>query len=301
MTSRGTMDEAETLVTLYECVRVIRKTRSGPPVHEEEDGVWALDESWCDDGARVAAAREAIERQGAALSEFWIGEYERRSRANWDAFYKRNGDHAYRDRHYVEHEFAQALSRCGTLVELGAGVGNGVAPLVRALAVRRAVCLDFSPRAVAMLDSRPDLRGMNFEARVCDVATEPFGEADASADCVTCFFVLSAIAPDRLPAVAAKIARVLKPGGRVLVRDYGRFDHAQLRFAKGRKLADNWYVKSDGTRCFYFETTDLDALFRPHNFAGTAVYVCQKHINRATRQVRRRVFVQADFRKTSSS
>lgn len=46
--------------------------------------------------------------------------------------------------------------------------------------------------------------------------------------------------------------QVLKPGGMVLFRDYGLNDHAMLRFSKGHKLADSFYVRQDGTRAFFF-------------------------------------------------
>lgn len=47
----------------------------------------------------------------------------------------------------------------------------------------------------------------------------------------------------------------LVPGGRVLVRDYARGDLAQSRLSEpGRvqRLADDFYVRWDGTRAFYF-------------------------------------------------
>ncbi len=75
-------------------------------------------------------------------------------------------------------------------------------------------------------------------------------------DVASLIFVLSAIHPDNFLRSLTSIASVMKPGGLLVFRDYGLYDMAQIRFGRGNKLADNFYVRQDGTRCapiFFFK------------------------------------------------
>lgn len=61
-----------------------------------------------------------------------------------------------------------------------------------------------------------------------------------------------ACAPVRLRCPAIQAARCLRPGGRILLRDYGRHDLTQLRLKGGRLLAENFYIRGDGTQVYFF-------------------------------------------------
>ena len=38
----------------------------------------------------------------------------------------------------------------------------------------------------------------------------------------------------------------------MILRDYGLYDHAMLRFKSGHKIQENFYKRQDGTRAYYF-------------------------------------------------
>ena len=60
---------------------------------------------------------------------------------------------------------------------------------------------------------------------------------------------------------------MLKPGGTVLLRDYGRHDLTRLRFREGRLLDENFYIRGDGTRVYFFEMGRLSPFPSPVSFA----------------------------------
>jgi tRNAThr (cytosine32-N3)-methyltransferase len=99
----------------------------------------------------------------------------------------------------------------------------------------------------------------NIQADVWDAASEelPPGLEEGSVDVVLMIFIFSALSPSQWKQAVQNIYRALKPGGEVLFRDYGRGDLAQVRFKKGRYLEENFYIRGDGTRVYFFEKEEL--------------------------------------------
>ena len=101
--------------------------------------------------------------------------------------------------------------------------------------------------------------GVHIQADVWDIASEslPPGLGPGSVDVALMIFIFSALSPTQWAQAVRNIHVVLKPGGEVLFRDYGRGDMAQVRFKKGRYLEENFYIRGDGTRVYFFERDEL--------------------------------------------
>jgi methyltransferase-like protein 6 len=192
--------------------------------------------------------------------------------------------------------FPELASPEVSLLEVGSGVGNAIFPLIELNPTLRVVALDFAASAISILKSNPiaEANTDRVQAYVCDIAHDAVPVGDNSMDFVLCFFVLSAIAPELHALVANKLHRCLKPGGKLLCRDYGRYDEAQLRFKKGKKLDDNFYVRQDGTCAFYFDVQEMAALFTDFT-TEKCEFVLRQQANRRLQEARYRVWVEAVF------
>lgn len=171
------------------------------------------------------------------------------------------------------------------------------------------IAIDFADTAIALLKQQPLFDPARVTAAVCDITrdalpTEALVQADGSGgvDFALLLFCLSALHPDTMAAAVQKIAASLQPGGKLFFRDYGRYDQAQLRFRAGHKLQDNFYVRGDNTRAYYFTTDEVVALMAAAGLeAVESSYIRRQYVNRQQNIVRYRVWVHGIFQKPLAS
>ncbi|KAF5373355.1 hypothetical protein D9615_007360 [Tricholomella constricta] len=212
-----------------------------------------------------------------------------------DNFYKMNSSNFFRNRKWLHNEFPELVESTQpeagpvTVVEIGCGepyppltrrlvlskfkgAGNSVFPLLAANKNPdlRICAYDYSNHAVKLVQNNPlylSPPAGSLQAAVWDLTSPeglPTGIESGTVDIVILVFVFSALHPDEWGRAIANIHQMLKPGGLVVMRDYGRHDLTQLRFKGGRLLDENFYIRGDKTRVYFFELDELALLFTGH-------------------------------------
>jgi len=249
---------------------------------------------------------ERMRAQNARLvTEFRAEQLEKDSQKHWDLFYKRNDTRFFKDRHWTTREFRELLEFGSeheerSMMEVGCGVGNLIYPLLEdGLKYKRIYACDLSPRAVEFVKSHRLYDPERIEAFQANVTEEKcFAALDSPVDVVTLVFVLSAIHPTKFLRVAQNVFDAMAEGGILLFRDYGLYDMAQLRFKPGHKISENFYMRQDGTRSYYFSVEQIKELFESVGFETLACsYVERRTVNVKENIDVPRIFVQAKFKK----
>lgn len=255
------------------------------------------------------------------LSKFKRDKLEREAKKNWDLFYKRNKDHFFKDRHWTQREFQELCNlnnrpvtemsdkqrnSFGTLLEIGCGVGNFIFPLLESGCDYFIYACDFSPVAIDILKQNAAYDDKRCRAFVADITCPQFlstwsterMSCHTNVDIISLIFVLSAISPEKMDQAVENLFNILSPGGIVLFRDYGLYDYAMIRFSEGHKISDNFYVRQDGTRAFYFTREYVSNLFTSKGFQ----LISNDYINKVTTNKKEgisvpRIFIQSKFYK----
>jgi len=204
------------------------------------------------------------------------------------------------------------------VLEVGAGAGNTAFPV---LALNQNPLLklhacDYSAKAIDIIRSQPayvEQATSVLQADVWDAAGEvlPPGLEPGSVDVILMIFIFSALSPDQWTRAVNNAFTLLKPGGDVLFRDYGRGDLAQVRFKKGRYLDENFYVRGDGTRVYFFEQSELRSIWSGEESAGNNGTPCfdivdlavdrRMLVNRQRKIKMYRCWMQGRFRKNGAA
>lgn len=272
---------------------------------ENPELVWSED-VWDED--KEKKAQEVLNKQGDALSDYWRQHYINKAGSYWNGFYKRNQDHFYKDRHYLHVVFpelqpSETSQEPVTLLEVGCGVGNAALPLLEVNPALHITAIDFAKSAITILQQTIDHklpvdRRHRITAAVNNIAADSLPCTPASMNYVLCMFVMSAISPEHHLNIFQKFFHALQEGGKLFLRDYARYDEAQLRFKKGCKLDDRFYVRQDGTCSYFFTVEELGQVARAVGFEVEEIYyIYRQYANRQQRRARYRVWIHAKLRK----
>ncbi|KAI1188278.1 methyltransferase [Nemania serpens] len=237
---------------------------------DEGDDVFefnAWDHVETDDAYKEYSEQQFAMQRASPVSDFDKNRFNSDPARFWNLFYKNNTANFFKNRKWLQQEFpvlrTVTVEDAGPkiVLEVGAGAGNTAFPILahnKNPKLKLHAC-DFSKKAVEVMRSHAEYNTGLMQADVWDVASEelPPGVEENTVDVVLMIFIFSALSPLQWEQAVRNIHRVLRPGGEVCFRDYGRGDLAQVRFKKGRYLDENFYIRGDGTRVYFFEKDEL--------------------------------------------
>lgn len=179
------------------------------------------------------------------------------------------------------------------VIDLGCGAGACLG--VTATRAKEVLCVDVSTMALELVKEKFPM----VDTLQCDLQGDGTELPRNWADLGLLVFTLSALRPDRQIEALRHCAATLKPGGVLLFRDYGMFDHVQTK-EHTMRVGECTIQKGDGVLCTFF---DLEFIIMAFGVAGLTLheppkYCTVKNLNRKTGEELFRVFVQAVGQKT---
>ncbi|KAF9420070.1 hypothetical protein BGZ94_009226 [Podila epigama] len=253
-------------------------------------------------------ARKEIARQNQdPVPKELVEKYHAEASENWNKFYSKNENRFFKDRHWLRIEFPELFQMVEAdageknVMEIGCGAGNTMFPMLNESKNPKlfVYACDFSKTAVEVVKSNPAYDPKRGKAFVWDLAGDdiPPEVEPESMDVLVLIFVLSALHPDKWENAMNNLYKLLKPGGLIVFRDYGRYDMAQLRFKKNRLLSENFYVRGDGTRVYFFDSEEIVKLFGKRFTIEQNAVDRRLLVNRLKKVKMYRVWLQGKFRK----
>lgn len=143
------------------------------------------------------------------------------------------------------------------ILELGCGNGKTLSAMIRRC--WDIVAVDVSPKAVQMcqmmVEMEEDRCLSRVEVMVADACALPF--EDETFDAVFAFHVVGHVPQHERDDMADEIWRVLKPGGKVFFKGFGRGD---MRYGKGKEVEDDTFLRN-GILVHYFNKEEVLEVF----------------------------------------
>ncbi|CAF0927116.1 unnamed protein product [Adineta steineri] len=225
----------------------------------------------------------------------------------WNHFYDIHENKFFKDRQWLFTEFPELIqsdqNQSMTILEVGCGVGNCIFPIIRTNNLSQnsnmfLYCCDYSSTAIDILKQNSEYNTNYCHAFVYDITSlESLPVKENSLDIIIMIFVLSAIHPSKHDEVIKNLVKYLKPGhGKLLFRDYGLYDMAQLRFKNDKCIEKNLYARSDGTLTYFFHQDQLDQLFTRNGLVKEQNIVDRRlQVNRSRQLKMYRIWLQCKY------
>lgn len=160
------------------------------------------------------------------------GEARSHAECDWEDFHAQHSlGRFFKEKRYLPIEFPQLRDPNITIGEIGCGCGSALIPVLRDNPTATAVACDVSATAISVFQDSA-MPGAGIDAGRVRLSVDDFPNTtpfdDQSLDVVMIIFTMSAFHPRDMKRVVRTVQRALRPGGLVVVRDYGLYDMAQV-------------------------------------------------------------------------
>ena len=254
-------------------IEALHKARAanGGAVHEDGEEVGSFDEVEGEEGEEVvgdAATVTASQRTTTTADEQIAG---------WEVHFNRHQTAPtpfFKERRALIQQFERQLTggtKATPLTVLEVGCGNGAAALSLLRGNPNAMIHATDPSATAVEQTKHAVAAAGMSNRLT-TAVQPTFDTPAhglpsEVDVAMILFTLSAVPSEGEAALLTAAARALKPGGCLLVRDYGLYDTRHLNDArKSIKLQNarttHEYLRPGGMHRRYYSLASLEELVK---------------------------------------